>query len=134
MSGKSPVPELWARKAQKMGIFFGLYLGNEKSYRKSVSIFGILRPFSTKNVIGRFPYLHPFTQKIGSENRYRKKSQNRFFNFLELCRSDFLHIAESVRGPLGLTLVKISCRLHFRFWIYGHFCKTGPKTVQKLDF
>ena len=134
MFGKISVLEIWARKDQKMGIFAGLYLGNEKNYQKSVLIFRILSPFSTKNVPSRFPYLHPFTLKIGAENRYRKKSQNRFFNFLELHWSDFLHIAQSVRGPLGLTLAKIPCRLHFRFLIYVHFCKTDPKKVQKLDF
>ena len=77
------------------------------------------------------PPLHP---ENWGRNRYRKTSQNRFFNFLELCWSDFVHIAGSIRGPLGLTLAKISCRLPFRFWICVHFCKTDPKTVQKLDF
>ena len=68
MFGKIPVPDLRARKDQKTGIFAGLYLRNEKSYRKSDLIFGILSLFSTKNIIGRFSVslpLHP-------ENRGRK--------------------------------------------------------------
>ena len=68
MFGKIPVPDLRARKDQKTGIFAGLYLGNEKSYRKSDLIFGILSPFSTKKVLVRFSVsrlLHP-------QNRARK--------------------------------------------------------------
>ena len=37
--------------------------------------------FLRKTSMADIPNLHPFTFKIGSENRYRKKSQNRFFNF-----------------------------------------------------
>ena len=72
-------------------MFEGLYLGNEKSYRKSDLIFGILGPFS--------PNLDPFTLKIESEHRNRKKSQFWFFDFLKFGWSDFLYIAQSVRGP-----------------------------------
>ena len=112
--------------------WISVYISGKKRAIKSLSESSVL--FLRKMSLADFPYLHPFTLKIGAENRYRKRSQNRFFNFLELCRSDFLHIAQSVRGPLGLTLVKISCRLHFRFLIYVHFCKTDLKKVQKLDF
>ena len=41
-----------------------------------------------------FPYLDPFTLKIESEHRNRKKSQFWFFDFLEFGSSDFLHIAQ----------------------------------------
>ena len=45
-----------------MGIFGGLYLGIEKSYRKSDKISRILGSLSTNNDAGRFsvsPPLHP---------------------------------------------------------------------------
>ena len=52
-----------------------------------------------KMSLSDFPYLDPFTLKIESEHRNRKKSQFWFFDFLEFGLSDFLHIAQSVRGP-----------------------------------
>ena len=52
-----------------------------------------------KMSLSDFPYLDPFTLKIMSEHRNRKKSQFWFFDFLEFGWSDFLHIAQSVRGP-----------------------------------
>ena len=119
----------------KKWVFSQAYISGTKRTIKNLFWFSESSALSLRKMsLADFPYLHPFTLKIGAENRYRKKSQNRFFNFLELRWSDFLHIAQSVRGPLGLTLAKISCWLHFRFWIYAHFCKTDLKTVQKLDF
>ena len=95
-------------------VFSKAYISGTKRAIKNLFWFSESSALSLrKMLLVDFPYLHPFTLKIGAENRYRKKSQNRFFNFLELRWSDFLHIAQSVRGSLGLTLVKISCRLPF---------------------
>ena len=94
MFSKILVSELWTEKTKKQGIFKGSYLEYGTSYRKSDSIFGILRPFLQKMPRTDFPYLDPFTLKIESEHRNRKKSQFWFFDFLEFRSSDFLHIAQ----------------------------------------
>ena len=48
------------RKDKKLGIFEGLFPGNDKKYLKSDLIFKIiLCPFSTKNVEFRFSVPHP---------------------------------------------------------------------------
>ena len=47
-----------------------------------------------KMSLSDFPYLDPFTLKIETEHRNRKKSQFWFFDFLEFGSSDFLHIAQ----------------------------------------
>ena len=78
-----------------------------------------------KTPLSDFPYLDPFTLKIESEHRNRKKSQFWFFDFLEFGSSDFLHIAQGL----------LQWRFHVDCIFGSEVMTLGPKIqVPKLVF